>query len=136
MQRHKHPEYTRHQWVAEAKARGLAVDAYLVVEEMTGWALAAQLDPVVIDAAIEARSAMRMVRNLLLPDEEFPDDRAPIAPRRFPVPAERVAEVLDEFDIEEEPAVHIAVPADTDPYKDENPPIRRDPDGNYIRDES
>jgi hypothetical protein len=73
----KHPEYTRHLWAAEAKAKGYAVDAYTVVEEMTGWALTAQLDPVVIEAALEARSAMRRVRNLLLPDETFADDTAP-----------------------------------------------------------
>lgn len=82
MTRRKHPEYTRHLWAAEAKAKGLAVDAYVVVEEMTGWALTAQLDPVVLEAALEARSAMRRVRNLLLPDESFPDDAAPQEPVR------------------------------------------------------
>ena len=84
----RHPEYTRHKWAAEAKARGLAVDAYKLVEEMTGWVLVAQLDPVVVAAAVEARSGMRRLRNLLLPDEEFADDAVPldgpIAFRSFP----------------------------------------------------
>lgn len=88
------PDYTRHTMIAEAKARALAIDAYKLIEEMAGWAVAAQLDDAVIAAVLEARSGTRRVRNLLLPDELFPDEveRLTKASRVMDVVGVRVSE--------------------------------------------
>jgi len=68
------PSYHRHLRYAEAKTRTYAIDAFAAVEELTGWAHTAQLDKAILDATVQARAAIRRVRNLLLPDETFSDD--------------------------------------------------------------
>lgn len=67
-------DYQSHRQIAEAKAKAYAIQAYLEAEQLHGWAFAAQLPNEVLEAATEARSATRRIRNLLLPDETFDDD--------------------------------------------------------------
>lgn len=67
-------DWTPHLERAEAQAKTLALDLYTAAEKLAGWAHVAQLDNAVLAAAIDARAAARRIRNLMLPDTEFPDN--------------------------------------------------------------
>lgn len=67
-------EYDAHMETARARLRGFAVDMARLSEDLVGWAVAAQADKSVLEAAYEARGALRKIRNLLHPESEFPDE--------------------------------------------------------------
>ena len=67
-------DWTPHLEAAEAKAKTLALNLFTLAEQLSGWAHVAQLDNAVLEATVDARTAARKVRNLLLPDDTFPDE--------------------------------------------------------------